>query len=188
MEIYAFILLSLLAIATSIGTVLNRSAVNSALFMVLHLLTLAGLYLLLRAQFLAIIQVIVYAGAIMVLFLFVIMLLNVEEEENIIKNTRFGFIGAFMVGALLLGQVVYSLLGLAGFLPELSGQAEAIGTVEAIGDVMFTDYLLPLQVTAILLTSAVVGAMMIAEFTHADGTPQDLIEHAPEDRVEEGGA
>lgn len=164
MEIYGFIVLAVLAIATALGMILNKNTVNSALFLVLHLVSLAGIYLLLRAQFLAIIQILVYAGAIMVLFLFVIMLLNVSDEEKFLDRFRAKYFVAFLIGAVVFGQIVYSIAGLADLLPEISSEMVRIGTVEAVGDVLFTEYLMPFELTAILLTAAVVGALMVAQF------------------------
>jgi NADH-quinone oxidoreductase subunit J len=164
MVVYAFIVLAVLAIASALGMILNRNTVNSALLLVLHLISLAGIYLLLKAQFLAIVQIIVYAGAIMVLFLFVIMLLNIEDEEKLFDRFRLGYLTAFVLGALVMGQIVYSVAGVAGLLPEISPDMANLGTVEAVGDVLFTDYLMPFEMTAILLTAAVVGALMVAQF------------------------
>ncbi len=164
MEIYAFIVLSVLAIGSALGMILNKNTVNSALFLVLHLISLAGIYLLLKAQFLAIVQIIVYAGAIMVLFLFVIMLLNVADEPSLFDRFRVGYFLAFLLGVAVLGQIVYSVAGVAGILPQISPEMERIGTVEAVGDVLFTEYLMPFEMTAILLTAAVVGALMVAQF------------------------
>jgi NADH-quinone oxidoreductase subunit J len=86
MDIYAFVLLAVLAIASALGMILNKNTINSALLLVVNLVSIAGIYLLLQAQFLALIQILVYAGAIMVLFLFVIMLLNVDEEESLMDG------------------------------------------------------------------------------------------------------
>lgn len=164
METYAFVLLAVLAIATALGMILNKNTVNSALLLVLNLVSLAGIYLILQAQFLAIIQILVYAGAIMVLFLFVIMLLNVDEEESLFDKFRVKYLVAFLLGVVVLGQILFSLGGVTDMLPEIStGQAQ-LGTVEAIGEVLYTEYLFPFQITAILLTAAVVGALMIAQF------------------------
>ena len=164
MEIYTFVLLTVLAVATAIGMVFSRSTVNSALFLVLNLLSVAGLYLLLQAQFLAFVQIVVYAGAIMVLFLFVIMLLNIDNEESIVKQINFKFILSFLLGAVVLAQILYSLGGVTELLPEISPQMSTVGTVEALGDVLYTDYLFAFEMTAILLTAAVVGALMIAQY------------------------
>ncbi|MEX2574761.1 MAG: NADH-quinone oxidoreductase subunit J [Balneolaceae bacterium] len=164
MVTYAFVLLSVLAIASALALVLNKNTVNSALFLVLNLLSVAGIYLLLQAQFLAMIQLVVYAGAIMVLFLFVIMLLNIDEEESLFDKFRIKYLVAFLLGVVVFGQLLYSLGGVADLLPEISADMEHIGTVEAIGDVMYTEYLMPFEMTAILLTAAVVGALMIAQY------------------------
>lgn len=164
MVTYAFVLLAVLAIASALAMVLNKNTVNSALFLVLNLLSVAGLYLLLQAQFLAMIQIVIYAGAIMVLFLFVIMLLNIDEEQSLFDKFRVKYLLAFLLGVIVFGQIIYSLGGVTDLLPEISAEMEHVGTVEAIGDVMYTSYLLPFEVTAILLTAAVVGALMIAQY------------------------
>jgi NADH-quinone oxidoreductase subunit J len=164
MEIYAFVLLAVLAIASALGMVLSKNTVNSALLLVLNLLSIAGVYLLLQAQFLAFIQILVYAGAIMVLFLFVIMLLNLDDEESFFDKIRVKYIVAFLLGVVVLGQILYSLGGVADFLPEISEEMAFAGTVEALGDVLYTDYLFAFEMTAILLTAAVVGALMIAQY------------------------
>ena len=164
MEIYAFVLLAVLAIASALGMILSKNTVNSALLLVLNLLSVAGVYLLLQAQFLALIQILVYAGAIMVLFLFVIMLLNLQDEEKFFDKIRVKYIVAFLLGAVIFGQVLYSLGGVADLLPEISDEMIFAGTVEALGDVLYTDYLFVFEMTAILLTAAVVGALMIAQY------------------------
>jgi len=164
MIVYLFIMLAVLAIASALAMVINKNVVNSALFLVINLVSLAGIYLLLNAQFLAVIQILVYAGAIMVLFLFVIMLLNVEDEEKLFDKFRVKYFLAFVLGAAVVGQILYSIAGVADVLPEISANMAEIGTVEAAGDVLYTKYLLPFEMTAILLTAAVVGALMIAQY------------------------
>ncbi len=164
MEIYAFVLLAVLAIASALGMVLSKNTVNSALLLVLNLLSIAGVYLLLQAQFLAFIQILVYAGAIMVLFLFVIMLLNLDEEESFFDKIRIKYSVAFLLGGVVLGQILYSFGGVTEMLPEISEEMAFAGTVEALGDVLYTDYLFAFEMTAILLTAAVVGALMIAQY------------------------
>lgn len=164
METYFFILLAVLAIASALGMILTKSTVNSALFLVVNLVTLSGVYLLLQAQFLALIQILVYAGAIMVLFLFVIMLLNVDMEESLFERFRMKYLLAFLLGAIIFAQVLYTLGGVTDMLPEISADMVQVGTVEALGDVLYTDYLFAFEMTAILLTAAVVGALMIAQY------------------------
>ncbi|MBO6623003.1 MAG: NADH-quinone oxidoreductase subunit J [Balneola sp.] len=164
MIVYLFILLAVLAIGSALAMVINKNVVNSALFLVINMVSLAGIYLLLNAQFLAVIQILVYAGAIMVLFLFVIMLLNVEDEEKLFDKFRVKYFLAFILGAAVVGQIFYSIAGVTDMLPEISSNMAEIGTIEAAGDVLYTKYLLPFEMTAILLTAAVVGALMIAQY------------------------
>ena len=164
MIVYLFILLAVLAIGSALAMVINKNVVNSALFLVINMVSLAGIYLLLNAQFLGVIQILVYAGAIMVLFLFVIMLLNVEDEEKLFDKFRVKYFLAFILGAAVVGQIFYSIAGVTNMLPEISSNMAEIGTIEAAGDVLYTKYLLPFEMTAILLTAAVVGALMVAQY------------------------
>src|SRR5690625_455346 len=104
MVTYAFVLFDVLAIASALDMILNRNTVNIALFLVLNLVSVAGLYLLLQAQFLAMIQIVVYAGAIMVVFLFVIMLLNLDAEKMLFSKFRIGYLISFLLGVVVLDR------------------------------------------------------------------------------------
>lgn len=170
---YLFIFLAVLAVASALAVVISKNTVNSALFLVLNLISIAGVYLLLQAQFLAIIQVLVYAGAIMVLFLFVIMLLNVDEEESLFDKFRIKYFVAFLLGVAVFSQILYSIGSLSGHLPAVSPQMAEVGTVEAVGEVLFTKYLLPFELTAILLTAAIVGALIVAQHKIKSGVEND---------------
>ena len=163
MVTYVFIFLAVLAVAAGLGMVVSRNTVNSALFLVLNMVALAGIYLLLGAQFLAVIQILVYAGAIMVLFLFVIMLLNLEDEESLFNKFRVRYFIAFLLAIAVFSQILYSVGGVTDMLPQISPEMAEVGTVEAVGDVLFSTYMLPFEITAILLTAAVVGALLIAQ-------------------------
>ena len=121
MDTFIFIFLAVLAIGSGLGMVLNKNTVNSALFLVLNMVSIAGIYLLLQAQFLALIQILVYAGAIMVLFLFVIMLLNLDDEQSLFNKIRAKYISAFFLGVITLSLILYSLEGVADVLPEIAG-------------------------------------------------------------------
>ena len=160
---YFFVFLAVLAVASALAMVISKNTVNSALFLVLNMISLAGLFLLLKAQFLAIIQVLVYAGAIMVLFLFVIMLLNVDEEKSLFSKFRLKYFVAFLLGVGVFSQLLYSIGSWSETLPQVSPEMAEVGTVEAVGEVLFTEYLLPFEMTAILLTAAVVGALVVAQ-------------------------
>ena len=170
MVTYFFIFLAVLAIASALAMVTNKNTVNSALFLVLNMMALAGLFLLMKAQFLAIIQVLVYAGAIMVLFLFVIMLLNVDAEESLFNKFRVKYFVAFVLGVAVFAQIIYSIGSFSDTLPAISPDMAEVGTVEAVGEVLFTQYLLPFELTAILLTAAVVGAILVAQHKVRTGT------------------
>jgi len=164
METYFFVFVSVFAVVTALAMVLSKNTVNSALYLVLHMLSVAGFYLLLKAQFLAVVQIIVYAGAIMVLFLFVIMVLNLDENEEVSPKVNIKSIVSLVVVAIVLAQLLYIVGDFTGVFPDFSEeQIIAVGTVESIGDEMFTTFLLPFEVTAILLTAAVVGAMLLAQ-------------------------
>lgn len=164
MVTYIFLFLAVMAIASAIGMVISKNTVNSALFLVLNMVSLAGVYLLLEAQFLAVIQILVYAGAIMVLFLFVIMLLNLDAEESLFNKFRIKYFVAFLLGITVLSQLLYSIGDFSGIIPEIAtGELSNIGTVESVGEVLFTEYLLPFHVIALLLTAAATGAILIAQ-------------------------
>jgi len=164
METFFFVFVATFAVGTALAMVLSKNTVNSALFLVMHMLSVSGFYLSLNAQFLAVIQILVYAGAIMVLFLFVIMVLNMDEEEEVVSRVDFKQIFALVLSLVVLAQLLYIAGSYTGILPDLSQQEMlAVGTVEAIGDELFTTFLLPFEATAILLTAAVVGAMLLAQ-------------------------
>lgn len=160
---YSFIFLAVFATASALAVVTSKNSVNSALFLVLNMVSLAGMFLLLQAQFLAIIQILVYAGAIMVVFLFVIMLLNVDRERSLFTKFRLKYFLAFLLGAAVFAQLLYSIGSFSGSLPAVSEKMAEVGTVEAIGDVLFTEYLLPFHLIALLLTAAAAGTLLIAQ-------------------------
>jgi NADH-quinone oxidoreductase subunit J len=152
-----------LLVVTSLMVVLHKNPVTSALFLVLAFCSLAGIYLMLRAEFLGMVQIVVYAGAIMVLFLFVIMYLNLQHdvETGLQIAVRRG-IGWF-VGALLLlvGTVLMKRGWALGPANELLPDAEQ-GNVVAIGRALYSRYLFPFEITSILLLVAMVGVIVIA--------------------------
>jgi NADH-quinone oxidoreductase subunit J len=155
-----FYFLSFLAVMSAIMVVLSKNPVHSVLYLIITFFCIAGHYVLLNAQFLAAVHVIVYAGAIMVLFLYVIMLLNLNEEtephkSNILKIT------ATICSGLLLVILVGSLRGTESLI-QGSG-SESIGLVKNLGKVMFSEFLLPFEVTSILLLAAMVGAVMLGK-------------------------
>ena len=158
-----FVAFAALLVVTSLMVVLHKNPVTSALFLVLAFCSLAGIYLLLRAEFLGMVQIVVYAGAIMVLFLFVIMYLNLQHdvETGLQIAVRRGigwFVGVLM---LLTGAALLKRGWALGPANEVLPGAEQ-GNVAAIGRVLYSRYLFPFEITSILLLVAMVGVIMIA--------------------------
>jgi len=139
--------------------------VISALFLVLNFASLAGLYLTLNAQFIAVAQVIVYAGAIMVFFLFVLMLLNPEKEKRFFEDKLKLRIFIIAIVALILVQIIYMIFlsnPSDSITSEVSRSVQT-GTIENIGREMFTNYILPFEAAGYLLLAATIGAMVMAK-------------------------
>jgi NADH-quinone oxidoreductase subunit J len=163
------------AVASALLCVTRRSPVASALWLVATMFALAALYVVLDAQFIAVIQVLVYAGAIMVLFLFVIMLLNLGPAEPADRRGWFGAAIAALLGAGLVAQLwaLSRVVRLEGFasqtaaypLPpgELQRLQESQGVVGMLADPLFRQYLVPFEITAVLLLAAIVGAVVLAK-------------------------
>jgi NADH-quinone oxidoreductase subunit J len=164
METMFFILVAAVAILSSILVVAMRNPINSALSLIMTFFCLATLYVMLDAPFMAAIQVIVYAGAIMVLIVFVIMLLNIRTETS--KNYVHGLFAGSITAVLTL-FVICSFLkkspltgALGNMSPEMVTRA---GNTELIGAAMFSDFLLPFEITSILLLVAIVGSVILAK-------------------------
>jgi len=152
-----------LLVTTSLLVVMHRNPVTSALFLVLSLCSLAGIYLLLHAEFLGMVQIVVYAGAIMVLFLFVIMYLNLQHDvETGVQIALRRGIGWLAGAALLLTGATLLRRGWA-LGPALEGTPGAEeGNVAAIGRVLYSRYLFPFEITSIVLLVAMIGVIVIA--------------------------
>jgi len=160
-ELILFFILALTAILTAGGMLYSRHAVYSALYLVLNFGTVAIFYLMLGSPFIALSQVTVYGGAIMVLFLFVIMLLGSEEIPAEMKWRN--LIPAIILGLALLGEIIYLVsqkLALTGLATETSVAEAAPAPLAAK---LFTVYLLPFEITSILLLVAMVGAIVLAK-------------------------
>ncbi|MEL6132228.1 MAG: NADH-quinone oxidoreductase subunit J [Bacteroidota bacterium] len=164
LPILLFWVFAALGIAGAIGLLFNRNPIYAALSLVVNFFSIAGLYLSLSAEFLAAIQILVYAGAIMVLFLFVIMLLNLQEEQGVTKfDTRRGI--AFIFGLGFIAEMVFVLKDMAQ--NSVSGTYE-LGKVEAIGEQLMTQYLFPFEMISVILLSALIGAIVVArKYTHS---------------------
>jgi NADH-quinone oxidoreductase subunit J len=160
MSLLAFWILAALAVGSAVGLLVRPNPIHGALFLVGNLASVAGLYLLLRAEFLAAVQVIVYAGAIAVLFVFAIMVLIPGREETGPDPLRPQRWLAVPLGGLLALEIAVSLRpALLG--PGAPPARPVPGGVEAVGRLLFTDYLFPFEVTSFLLLAAIVGVMAL---------------------------
>lgn len=163
-ETALFGFLSLVALTSAILMITRRNPIHSVLYLIVNFFSLAVLYLTLQAQFIAVIQILVYAGAIMVLFLFVIMLLNLAVAPQQKDIRGFGKLVAVVLSVLMGLEVLYVVRLTEGvYANQISEQAVRIGTVEFIGKELFTKYLFPFEVTSILLLAAIVGAVVLAK-------------------------
>lgn len=177
-----FLAMAALAVVAAFNVVLQRNPIYSAIGLIVVLCCLAGLFLTLYAQFIAAIQIIVYAGAIMVLFVFVIMLLNVREEESRPDRQKYLKFLALPLFLALLAEVAVVVRFVNMPAPVIDDPNTAAdlsrspGTVESIAHVMFTDFVLPFEATSVLILMAIVGAMYLAR--RDSGSGADRIEKA----------
>ena len=157
-----FWLLSVLALFSALMVVTSKNPVYSVLWLIITFFCISGHYILLNAQFLAIVNIIVYAGAIMVLFLFVIMLMNLNKDQEPQKNKWLKLAGAITSGCLLLVFV-------AAFRnSEMKNQVAevgkgSIGLIQNLGHALFNDYVVPFEISSILFLSAMVGAVVLGK-------------------------
>jgi NADH-quinone oxidoreductase subunit J len=161
----AFYTLATLILGFAVLVISTRNTVHSVLFLVLNFLAVAALYVLLTAQFLAVIQVLVYAGGIVVLYLFVVMLVNLKRPpEDHAAPQRHGWIGLALSGLVLAelgGIVAWGQVSQSGTSMETSDLA--LNNVERIGMLLYTEYLIPFEVASMLLLVAMVGAIILAK-------------------------
>ena len=155
-----FWVLSVVALFSAIMVVTSKNPVYSVLWLIITFFTISGHYILLNAQFLAIVNIIVYAGAIMVLFLFVIMLMNLNENTEPEKNKWLKLAGAVSGGSLLVVLVAALRHTEAGVAEVGKGN---IGLIQNLGNVLFRDYVVPFEISSILFLSAMVGAVVIGK-------------------------
>lgn len=155
-----FIVLSAIAIAGALGVILSKNPVNSVLCMITCFVAIAGHYIMLNAQFLFVVHLIVYTGAIMVLFLFVLMMMNLNADIEPQKRNWLKYAGAISGGALLL--VLVAALRDASML-AIQPASSDIGLVANLGKTLFTSYVVPFELSSVLFLSAMVGAVVIGK-------------------------
>jgi len=155
-----FWILAALSVFSAVMVITSKNPVYSVLWLILTFFSISGHYILLNAQFLAIVNIIVYAGAIMVLFLFVIMLMNLNKDTEPQKNRWMKMAGAIAGGSLLL--VLVAALRDVDQGTATVGYGE-IGLIENLGKVLFTQYVVPFEISSVLFLSAMVGAVVIGK-------------------------
>jgi len=189
-EVIAFVVFAGIALGAAVAVVTMRNLVHGALMLVIHLLAVAGLYLTLESQFLAVVQVLVYAGAIVVLFLFVIMLLGVDRDDLLIVSDRRRIVGIVAAGLLVAGSMTAAFVGpytgetsvCGSGVAAIGSQQPCIGLeatkgpdddagVAFLGRRLFTRYTLVFELSAVLLTVATIGAVILAR--RRDLVPED---------------
>lgn len=158
MEAFLFWLFAIVGVGCGIMVVFHRNPMSSAIYLVITMLCLAGLYALLAGPFVAVIQVLVYAGAVMVLMLFVIMMLNLRPETLRREGGALVWLVAGLIGLVLV-------LGIVPPFPRTAAgpPPAAFGTIEEVGSQLFTVYLLPFELTSVLLLIAIIGAVLLAK-------------------------
>jgi NADH-quinone oxidoreductase subunit J len=185
-EFWVFVVVGAVSLGSAISMVLLRNAVHAALMLVINFFTIAIFYAMLEAQFLAVTQIIVYAGAIMVLFLFVIMLLGIASSEEREPKVGAQKVAAVLLGVVLFGGIAVSVAGPYMGPASVCGEGQAAGegipcrgleeanadgNVQGIGRILFTDYVWPFEVTSVLLVIAAIGAIVIGRQSER---PEDL--------------
>jgi NADH-quinone oxidoreductase subunit J len=165
METLLFWLLAVIALVAATSMIIQRNPVHSALFLIITLLCLAGLFLLLSAHFLAVIQIIVYAGAIMVLFLFVIMLLDIRRIEAAPSRVKLQKSLGIVLGMIFLLETLLVLRSgvINDITPAAAPPPPDFGTAVALGRALFAGYFFPLQLAAVLLFIALIGAVVLSK-------------------------
>lgn len=162
-----FWLLTVMAISCALGVILSRNPVSSVLFLIATFFAVSGHYILMNAQFLAIVNIIVYAGAIMVLFLFVIMLMNLNADTEPQKNRLVQLAGVVSGGILFLVILAALKSSTNNMLEQTSTD---IGLIKNLGKTLFTKFVLPFEIASVLFLSAMIGAVVLGK-KGEEGTP-----------------
>ncbi len=157
-----FSILSVVTIATAFLTIYSRNPIHSAIYLVICFFSIAGHYLLLNSQFLAIVHVIVYSGAIMILFLFTIMLMNLNKENEVYKP-RFTRLGAIVIFCLMCLILIAILINSKPIVGEYITTGEDYQSIKVLGKVLLSEYMVPFEFASVLLLTAMIGAVLLSK-------------------------
>lgn len=162
MEQILFFLVAFLAVVSAAFFVFAKSPMYAILFLIITMFSISGLYILLNAQFLGIVQIIVYAGAIMVLFLYILMMLNLNKGDESRKKNVMKLAGVFSGGLLLIGMLG-AFRGIEQNLVAPEGIDHSVGLTKNLGRLLFNEYILPFELASILILAGIVGAVLIGK-------------------------
>jgi NADH-quinone oxidoreductase subunit J len=162
LSILFFIVIGAVSLAAAVGVVASRVPVHSALFLLVNFVTLAVFFVMLDAQFLAAAQVIIYAGGIVILILFVIMLIGSEQIQTRADYRRWTPLAGILLGIVLIASMVFGFMQI-GSAPEVTTGLQG-GAPEYVGMTLFSQYILPFEMAAVLLLVALLGALLLARF------------------------
>jgi NADH-quinone oxidoreductase subunit J len=157
-----FFVLALTAVFGAVSLIVQRHPIHSALSLILVMVTLAGLYLLMGAEFVAAVQIIVYGGAIMVLFIFVIMLLNAGEEERT-NLSRLAFYAGIPLAVAITGLIAAAIVGSKAAANLPAAAPETLTSTRALSTLLFTEFVYPFELTSFLILVAILGAIVLAQ-------------------------
>lgn len=157
-----FCILSAISLATAFLTIYSKNPIHSAIYLVICMMSIMGHYLLFNAQFLALVQLIVYAGAIMVLFLFTIMLMNLNKEDEVHKPriTRLGAIVVFIITSVILVTIFIHSKTIMG---EYDSSGEDYQSIKKLGSVLLNEYMVPFEFASVLLLVAMIGVVLLSK-------------------------
>ena len=161
MEQIIFFIVAAIAVASAVSFVFAKNPMYAILSLIVTMFSIAALYIILNAQFLGIVQIIVYAGAIMVLFLYILMMLNLSKEDESKKQNLMKFIGVFSAGLLLIG-ILGAYRGFT-FQPVEVDVSADIGLTKNLGRLLFNEYVLPFELASILILAGIVSAVLIGK-------------------------
>jgi len=161
MEQYIFYFVAFLALSSAIYMVFARNPLYSILSLIVTFFSIAGMYVILNAQFLGIIQIIVYTGAVMVLFLYILMMLNLSSKNESRKKNYIKFIGIISSGILLLG-LLSAYRGVSGS-AKIAVSDNGVGLVKNLGKLLFNEYVLPFELASVLILTAIISAVLIGK-------------------------
>jgi len=160
MAVFLFVLLSLTCIGSILGMILSKNQAHSALYLILAFVCTGGLFGLMNAPFIAVVQIIIYAGAIMVLFIFVIMMIDIRKGLSP-ERKKWILYPSLGIGLILIIELIVILNNALG--PSKARAVESIGSPKTLGKILFTKYLYPFEITSILIIAALVGALVLVK-------------------------